>query len=212
MANFIDIKDFDGALTNADIEDLPDNVAQEIKNLKIQAGKLEKTFGAGTPSGIPTIGISFVNTTLGTTYRIYNVYTFISDKFTGNSNESGDGYRYLLVTIGTGDNKTKLWWFDPSLPDVTEHLQIEDNIVWFKTASAHNIAENDYVLVQDCKNNASPQAEISGAGVYEQADHVPTTTTVGVNTDNATGWGGNFFDTLARGGKSRTDWLNPGGG
>ena len=61
MANFIDIKDFDGVLTNADIEDLPDNVAQEIKNLKIQAGKLEKTFGAGTPSGIPTIGLSFVN-------------------------------------------------------------------------------------------------------------------------------------------------------
>ena len=195
MANFIDIKDFDGALTNADIEDLPDNVAQEIKNLKIQAGKLEKTFGAGTPSGIPTIGISFVNTTLGTTYTVYNVYTFISDKFTGNSNESGDGYRYLLVTIGTGDNKTKLWWFDPSLPDVTDHLQIEDNIVWFKTASAHSIVEDDYVLVQDCKNNASPQALISGAGVYEQADHIPSTTTVGVNTDNATGWGGSFFDT-----------------
>ena len=202
MANFIDIKDFDGVLTNADIEDLQDNVAQEIKNLKVQAGKLEKTFGAGTPSGIPTIGISFVNTTLGTTYRIYNVYTFISDKFTGNSNESGDGYRYLLVTIGTGDNKTKLWWFDPSLPDVTDHLQIEDNIVWFKTASAHSIAENDYVLVQDCKNNASPQAKISGAGVYEQADHVPTTTTVGVNTDNATGWGGNFFDTSVASGIS----------
>lgn len=204
MANYIDIKDFDGVLTNADIEDLPDNVAQEIKNLKIQAGKLEKTFGAGTPSGIPTIGLSFVNTTLGTTYTVYNVYTFVSDKFTGNSNEAGDGYRYLLVTVG-GDNKTKLWWFDPSLPDVTDHLQVEDNIMWFQTASAHSIVEDDYVLVQDCKNNASPQADISGAGVYEQADVVPSTTTVGINTDSATGYGGSFFDlSLASGVTSKS--------
>ena len=193
MANFIDIKDFDGALTNADIEDLPDNVAQEIKNLKIQAGKLEKTFGAGTPSGIPTIGLSFVNTTLGTTYTVYNIYTFISDKFSGSTNNAGDGYRYLLVTIG-GDNKVKLWWFDSSKPDVTDHLQIEDDVVWFKTASAHGIVEDDYVLVQDCKDNASPQASISGAGVYQQADHITSTKEVGVNTDLAN-WGGAFFDT-----------------
>ena len=205
MANYIDIKDFDGVLTNADIEDLPDNVAQEIKNLKIQAGKLEKTFGAGTPSGIPTIGLSFVNTTLGSTYTVYNIFTFVSDKFemgSSNLNDAGDGFRYLLVTIGTGDNKTKLWWFDPSLPDVTDHLQVEDNIMWFQTASAHSIVEDDYVLVQDCKNNASPQALISGAGVYEQADHIPSTTTVGVNTDIATGWGGNFFDTTLASGIS----------
>ena len=194
MAKYIDIKDFDGALTNADLEDLPDNVAQEIKNLKIQAGKLEKTFGAGTPSGIPSIGLSFVNTKLGTTYTVYNIFAFVSDKFTGNANESGDGFRYLLVTIDTS-NLVKLWWYDPSLPDVTDHLQIEDNIVWFKTASAHGIVEDDFVLVQDCKSNASPQADISGAGVYGQADHVPSTTTVGVNTTIATGWGGSFFDT-----------------
>ena len=193
MANFIDIKDFDGALTNADIEDLPDNVAQEIKNLKIQAGKLEKTFGAGTPSGLPSIGLSFVNTTLGTTYTVYNIFTFISDKFAGDTNDAGDGYRYLLVTVG-GNNKVKLWWFDSSKPDVTDHLQIDDNVVWFKTASAHGIAEDDYVLVQDCKDNASPQASISGAGVYQQADHITSTQEVGVNTDLAD-WGGKFFDT-----------------
>lgn len=197
MANYIDIKDFDGVLTNADIEDLPDNVAQEIKNLKIQAGKLEKTFGAGTPSGIPTIGLSFVNTTLGSTYTVYNIFTFVSDKFemgSSNLNDAGDGFRYLLVTVAD-NNKVILWWFDPSLPDVTDHLQVEDNIMWFQTASAHGITATDYVLVQDCKSNASPQALISGAGVYEQADHVPSTTTVGVNTDIATGWGGSFFDT-----------------
>ena len=107
MAKYIDIKDFEGALTNADLEDLPENVAQEIKNLKIQAGKLEKTFGAGTPSGIPTIGLSFVNTTTGNTYIVYNIYTFISEYFTGNSNDAGDGYRYILVTINE-NKKVKL--------------------------------------------------------------------------------------------------------
>jgi len=207
MANFIDIKDFDGVLTNADIEDLPDNVAQEIKNLKIQAGKLEKTFGAGTPSGIPTIGLSFVNTKLGTTYLVYNIYTFISDKLAMGSvsaNDAGDGYRYLLVTIG-GDNKVKLWWYDFSLPDVNDYLQIEDDIMWFQTASAHGIAEDDYVLVQDCKDNASPQASISGAGVFEQADSIPSTTKVGINTDNAQSWGGSFFsNTLTTGGVARS--------
>ena len=39
-----------------------------------------------------------------------------------------------------------------------------------------------------------------------QMPGLPTNLMQGVNT------GGNFFDTLARGGKSRTDWLNPGGG
>jgi len=206
MAKFIDIKDFEGALTNADLEDLPNNVAQEIKNLKIQAGKLEKTFGAGTPSGIPTIGLSFVNTKLGTTYTVYNIYTFISEYFTGNSNDAGDGFRYLLVTIG-GDNKVKLWWYDPSLPDVNDHLQIENNVVWFQTASAHGIVEDDFVLVQDCKDNASPQASISGAGVYEQADHITSSTSLGVNTDNATTWGGkSFFETSLTFGAISRSW------
>ena len=194
MAKYIDIKDFDGTLTNADIEDLPENVAQEIKNLKIQAGKLEKTFGAGTPSGVPAIGLSFVDTNTGTTNTVYNIFTFISDKLDGATvNDAGDQYRYLLVTIDNNRN-TKLWWYEFGAPDVTDHLQIENNIVWFKTASAHGFVEDDYVLVQDCKHNTSPLTDITSAGVYEQVDHVPTDTTLGVNTDSATSWGGSFFD------------------
>tara|TARA_R100000234_G_scaffold24382_1_gene14054 strand:+ start:8432 stop:12811 length:4380 start_codon:yes stop_codon:yes gene_type:complete len=194
MAKYIDIKDFDGTLTNADIEDLPENVAQEIKNLKIQAGKLEKTFGAGTPSGVPAIGLSFVDTNTGTTNTVYNIFTFISDKLDGATvNDAGDQYRYLLVTIDNNRN-TKLWWYDFGAPDVTDHLQIENNIVWFKTASAHGFVEDDYVLVQDCKHNTDPLTDITSAGVYEQVDHVPTDTTLGVNTDSATSWGGSFFD------------------
>ena len=203
MANFINIKDFDGVLTNADIEDLPDNVAQEIKNLKIQAGKLEKTFGAGTPSGVPSIGLSFVSSGK---YIVYNVFTFVSDKFAGDTNDAGDGYRYLLVTIHTSTQAVKLFWWDSGLPDVNDHLQIEDNIVLFTTESAHGITEDDYILVQDCKDNASPQADITGAGVYDQANFVPNTVTVGVNTDSAQQWGGSFFDTEVATGAQALSW------
>jgi hypothetical protein len=213
MANFIDIKEFDGVLTNVDIEDLPDNVAQEIKNLKIQAGKLEKTFGAGTASGIPSIGLTFVNASYSPTkaYTVHNIFTFVSDKFEGDVNDAGDGYRYLLVTVEATDQSVKLWWWDSSLPDVTDHLQIEDNIVWFQTASAHGITEDDQVLVQDIKNNASPQASITSGspatpiGVYESADVIPSTTKVGINTDTAQTWGGSFFsNTLATGASAQS--------
>jgi hypothetical protein len=213
MANFIDIKEFDGVLTNVDIEDLPDNVAQEIKNLKIQAGKLEKTFGAGTASGIPSIGLTFYNDSYSPSkaYTVHNIFTFVSDKFEGDVNDAGDGYRYLLVTVEATDQSVKLWWWDSSLPDVTDHLQIEDNIVWFQTASAHGITEDDQVLVQDIKNNASPQASITSGspatpiGVYESADVIPSTTKVGINTDTAQTWGGSFFsNTLATGASAQS--------
>jgi hypothetical protein len=211
MANFIDIKDFEGALTNADLEDLPDNVAQEIKNLKIEAGRLKKTFGAGVSSATPSFGLTLVNnaTSPADTYVVYNIYTFISDKFemgSSSSNDAGDGFRYLLVTINDS-NKVKLWWYDYSLPDVNDHLQVENDILWFQTASAHGFVEDDYVLVQNCKDNASPQASISGAGVYERADVVPSTTKIGINTDTARTWGGgNFFETTLPTGASTKGW------
>ena len=213
MANFIDIKEFDGVLTNVDIEDLPDNVAQEIKNLKIQAGKLEKTFGAGTASGIPSIGLTFVNASYSPTkaYTVHNIFTFVSDKFEGDLNDAGDGYRYLLVTVEATDQTVILWWWDSSLPDVTDHLQVEDDIVWFQTATAHGITEDDQVLVQDIKNNASPQASITSGspatpiGVYKSADIIPSTTKVGINTDTAQTWGGSFFsNTLATGASAQS--------
>ena len=211
MANFIDIKDFEGALTNADLEDLPDNVAQEIKNLKIEAGRLKKTFGAGVSSGTPSFGLTLVNNynSPANTYAVHNIYTFISDKFSMGSsspNDAGDGYRYLLVTINDS-NLVKLWWYDYGLPDVNDHLQIENDILWFQTASPHGIVEDNFVLVNDCKDNASPQALISGAGVYQQADHIPDTKKVGINTDNARTWGGkNFFETTLTTGASTKGW------
>jgi hypothetical protein len=208
MPKYIDIKEFDGVLTNADIEDLPDNVAQEIKNLKVQAGKLEKTFGAGSPSGVPLIGISIVDSETSESYTVYNVFTFISDKFSGDTNEAGDGYRYLLVTVEATSQEVKLFWWDSGKPDVTDHLQIENNILYFKTASAHGLTTENKILVQDCKDNASPKVAIAGSGAFQTIDVVPSTTDVYVNTNNARAWNGGFFDnTLLTGFK-----LVPSGG
>ena len=189
MARYIDIKDFEGALTNADIEDLPDNIAQEIKNLKIQGGRLEKTFGAGTPADLPTFELALINSELSKTYAVYNIFTFVSDKFTGNSNDAGDGYRYLLVTIEATAQTVLLWWYDPSLPDVTDTLQIENDIIWFQTASAHGFSVDDKIIFQDCKDNASPQAEQSSWKGYKTVDMVSGSKKLGVNTDSADSWG-----------------------
>ena len=195
MPKYIDINDFEGALTNADIEDLPDNVAQEIKNLKIQGGKLEKTFGAGSPADLPTFELALVNSELSKTYAVYNIFTFVSDKFTGNSNDAGDGYRYLLVTVEATAQTVILWWYDPSMPDVTDTLQVENDVIWFETASAHGFEVGDMVMVQDGKDNASPQASQSAWKTYESVDMVPSTKKLGVNTNSADSWGGSFFAT-----------------
>lgn len=206
MPNYIDIKEFDGVISNADLEDLPDNVAQSIKNLKIQAGKLEKTFGAGSPSGVPQIGLTIVNSETGETYTVYNVFTFISDKFTGSTNEAGDGYRYLLVTIESASQEVKLFWWDSGKPDVTDHLQIEDNILYFETDRAHGLLATDKVLVQDCKDNTPvTKLAISGAGAFQTIDGVPSSTELFVNTDMAKKWGGDFFEiTLPAGGSTQS--------
>ena len=102
MAELIDISQFKGVKTHADVEDLNDIIAQNMENLKIVDGQLVKTFGAGQPSSIPTFGLSAVNTKFSTTYTVYNVYTFISDKF------SSVEYRYILAIIDS-NNVLKLF-------------------------------------------------------------------------------------------------------
>ncbi len=84
MAELIDITDFGGVVTNVDVEDLPEHIAQNMENLRIRDGKLEKTFGAGQPTDIPSFALSQLNTKLSKSYVVYNVFTFISDKFTTN--------------------------------------------------------------------------------------------------------------------------------
>ena len=54
MAELIDITDFGGVVTNVDVEDLPEHIAQNMENLRIRDGKLEKTFGAGQPTDSPS--------------------------------------------------------------------------------------------------------------------------------------------------------------
>ena len=186
MAELIDITDFGGVVTNVDVEDLPEHIAQNMENLRIRDGKLEKTFGAGQPTDIPSFALSQLNTKLSKSYVVYNVFTFISDKFTTQE------YRYVLVLIDSSTKEALLFWYDPSLPAVTDHLQIEDNILFFETASDSGQAQSANVMVVDVKDNSG--SAIAGTDIYDDIDY-KTGNKHYVNTNNASTWGGSFFAT-----------------
>lgn len=186
MAELIDITDFGGVVTNVDVEDLPEHIAQNMENLRIRDGKLEKTFGAGQPTDIPSFALSQLNTKLSKSYVVYNVFTFISDKFTTNE------YRYILVLIDSSTKEVLLFWYDPSLPAVTEHLQIEDNILWFKTASSSGLVQGKDAMIVNVKDNSS--SAIANTDIVGDIEYV-SSNKHHINVSQATAWGGSFFAT-----------------
>ena len=190
MAEFIDISDFGGVITNVDIEDLPEHIAQNMENLRIRDGKLEKTFGAGQPANVPTFLLGEVNSELSRSFVVYNVFTFISDKL------GATKHRYILVLIDSSTKQVKLFWYDPDVPAVTDHLQIEDEIAIFTTNGDSGLIEDDYILITDVKDNATePSAgAIANTDNYDTIDY-KTGNQHFINTDSATAWGGSFFAT-----------------
>jgi len=186
MAELIDITDFGGVVTNVDVEDLPEHIAQNMENLRIRDGKLEKTFGAGQPSSVPNFALSQLNTKLSKSYVVYNLFTFISDKF------ATQEHRYILVLIDSSTKEALLFWYDPSQPAVSDHLQIEDNILFFETASDSGHAQSANVMVVDVKDNSG--SAIAGTDIYDDIDY-KTGNKHYVNTNNASTWGGSFFAT-----------------
>jgi hypothetical protein len=187
MAELIDISQFRGVKTHADVEDLSEIIAQNIENLKIVDGQLEKTFAAGSASGIPVFPLTTINTKISSDYSVQNVYTFISDKF------NTDEHRYIVAIINSS-NVLKLFWYDPSLPNVTDHLQVEDDILLFTTSDDSGLVQGDYVVISDVKDNASPQVAIAGTDNYDTIDY-KSGNEHWINTDNASTWGGSFFAT-----------------
>ena len=186
VAELIDISQFRGVKTHADVEDLNDVIAQNIENLKIVEGQLVKTFAAGE-AGIPVFPLTQINAKLSGTYSVKNVYTFISEKFTVQE------HRYI-VAIVDNSNVLKLFWYDPSLPDATDHLQIEDSISIFTTDGDSGLVEDGYVAISDVKDNASSPVAIANTDVYDTIDY-KTGNKHYINTDSATTWGGSFFAT-----------------
>ena len=183
MAEFIDISDFGGVVTNVDVEDLPEHIAQNMENLRIRDGKLEKTFGAGQPSGIPTFALSAVNSKLTGTYTVYNIFTFISDKL------GVTEHRYILVLINDS-KQVRLFWYDPDVPAVNDHLQVEDNILYFQTASDSGYSQSDNVMVVDVKDNSN--SAIANTDDYETIE-LKTGNKHFLNINSASTWGGSFF-------------------
>ncbi len=188
MAEFIDISDFGGVVTNVDVEDLPEHIAQNMENLRIRDGKLEKTFGAGQPSDVPTFALSAVNTKLTRSYVVYNVFTFISDKL------GTTEHRYILVLIDSSTKQVKLFWYDPDVPAVNDHLQVEDNILYFQTASDSGYSQSDNIMVVGVKDNGN--SAIANTDIYDDITY-KTGNKHFINTDTATTWGGSFFATAS---------------
>jgi len=186
MAELIDITDFGGVVTNVDVEDLPEHIAQNMENLRIRDGKLEKTFGAGQPTDIPSFALSQLNTKLSKSYVVYNVFTFISDKFTTKE------YRYILVLIDSSTKEVLLFWYDPSLPAVTEHLQVENNILWFKTGSSSGLVQGKDTMIVNVKDNSN--SAIANTDMYGDIEYIGSNEHH-INVSQATGWGGSFFAT-----------------
>ena len=186
MAELIDITDFGGVVTNVDVEDLPEHIAQNMENLRIRDGKLEKTFGAGQPTDIPSFALSQLNTKLSKSYVVYNVFTFISDKFTTKE------YRYILVLIDSSTKEVLLFWYDPSLPAITDHLQVEDNIFWFKTESSSGLTTGKDVMIVNAKDNSS--SAIANTDMYGDIEYIGSNEHH-INVSQAPTWGGSFFAT-----------------
>ena len=183
MPEFIDISDFGGVVTNVDVEDLPEHIAQNMENLRIRDGKLEKTFGAGQPSDVPTFALSAVNSKLTGTYTVYNIFTFISDKL------GVTEHRYILVLINDS-KQVRLFWYDPDVPAVNDHLQVEDNILYFQTASDSGYNQSDNVMVVGVKDNSN--SAIANTDDYETIE-LKTGNKHFLNINSASTWGGSFF-------------------
>jgi len=163
MANYLDIIDFDGIKTNADLEDLDSKIAQAIENYRIVDGKLVKTYAGGTPSTLPAFALGIVNhatTGVNSDYVVYGIYTFISDKVTTPLNDAGDGYKYVIVLISTSTNKVKIFWWDeerPTLSQLTECFPITESAMAVEFSVDHNFddagdsSNGHYALIQDVK-------------------------------------------------------------
>lgn len=183
MAEFIDISDFGGVVTNVDVEDLPEHIAQNMENLRIRDGKLEKTFGAGQPSDIPTFLLNDLNTKLSSSYVVYNVFTFISDKL------GAIEHRYILVLIDSSTKQVKLFWYDPTIV-ISEHLQIESNILYFTTAEDQGYSQGDNVMITGAKDNSN--VDISNTEYVDDITEKSGNKHF-INTDQAKAWGGSLF-------------------
>ena len=163
MANYLDIIDFDGIKTNADLEDLDSKIAQAIENFRIVDGKLVKTYAGGTPSTLPAFALGIVNhatTGVNDDYVVYGIYTFISDKVKNPLNDAGDGFKYVIVLISTSKSKVRIFWWDEERPTLSQLIQcfpITETAMAVDFNVVHNFDDagdssgGHYALIQDVK-------------------------------------------------------------
>jgi len=103
MPKIIDIDNFKGLWTNADLEDLPLEATVIQQNLRVVPGKLEKTCGFGdTGESAITIEEPTEN------FAVKNIETFIHSGLTND-------YEYMWIQISSASN---LVAFADTLPSI----------------------------------------------------------------------------------------------
>lgn len=185
MAQRIDITDFAGVVTNADLEDLRPDVLTALRNLRPVNGKLIKTFGIGEFTSIPAPVISAISTKLGGNYTVQNVFVFNSEYLSSTETHRN---RYIVV-VADGSNNTRVLWWDYDAPAVSSVLVFNPASLYFSTAAAHRIDINDYVLVQSVKDNNNVALNLDK---FDQAGSQSTTTEVYFNAP--AGYGGSWIN------------------
>jgi len=121
----IDIRDFRGVFTNADLEDIPKEYVTVLKNLRPINGKLVKTFAFGDK--IDTLITDIANFT-----------TFIES---GLPNWDSTGYAYYAILIDTTTNVVTMKYYD----DGWQSASVIDDAV----TKYHNVGFNPIIFADD---------------------------------------------------------------
>ena len=120
MTQRIDIDDFKGVFTHADLSNLPNSISTELKNFRPVNGKLVKTYDLNDIDGVCPIQ-------LATGYSVLNVYTYINENL-------DNGFVYLATIQKASDGQIWIVLFDDNIasgePDTL--LPFGTNSFWVK--------------------------------------------------------------------------------
>jgi len=142
----IHLKNIDGVFTNGDQNDIPENFATTLQNLKPTNGKLEKTFGFGDIWGVDVLDIIETDYWVDTgnvwddgqwwldtsdtmdkalDESIVNVVVFFNSNATaGSGGGSGDGFIYIALAISsTTGTVTTYYWTGADWENITNLIE-----------------------------------------------------------------------------------------
>ncbi len=135
-AQIIDIRDFKGLWTNADLEDIPLEYVTELQNLRPVNGKLVKTFAFGDK-------ITTAVTQLDS-YTVRNFITFIQSELNGGVSGNED-WLYMMQYINDTNNSMILYGWYPATSSWTQIAGMPPYIYYHNKAKNPIIQENEII-------------------------------------------------------------------